>query len=217
MDFAGKIRAARAYLQWSQEKLAKESGMSLQGIQKIEYGETKPTLRTQEKISRALRQKGISFSARGIEYDENNIVVIEADTQEETFLKVLEDVFEHLTSLPEKDRELLIMYSDDSVSTQPVNDMYRKMRAHKIRMRQMIEEGNEYLMGSVQEYRYIPKKFFINRVTLVYGERIAHETGNVCRHFIRVDAVSANIQRNTFNILWGVLQQPKRTIADEKF
>ena len=217
MDIAGKIRASRAYLQWSQEKLARESGMSLQGIQKIEYGETKPTLRTQEKIARALHKRGVSFSSRGIEFDENPIFMVEGKTHEETYLKLLEDAYEHLMTFDPNKRELLIMYADDKVSPPSVNNMYRQMRADNIRMRQMVQEGNEYIMGPLNEYRYIPKKLFINRVTLVYGERIAHETANVLRACIRVDTINADIQRNTFNILWSVLKQPTVTIADDKF
>lgn len=84
-------------------------------------------------------------------------------------------------------------------------------------MRQMIEEGNTYIIGPLEEYRCIPKDKFINRVTLIYGDRTASETASVLRGAIRIDKVQAEIQRNTFEILWSVLEQPTKTTADERF
>ena len=81
----------------------------------------------------------------------------------------------------------------------------------------MIEEGNTHILGPLEEYRYIPKGFFINRVTLVYSDRIANETSNVLRASIRVDPINAEIQRNTFNMLWSILRQPGETTANERF
>ena len=130
-------------------------------------------------------------------------------------MKLLEDAYEHLKTVDNP--ELLIMFADDKVSPKSVNDMYRKIRAAGFKMRQLIEEGNNYIMGPLREYRYIPKEFFINRVTLVYGNRIANESADVCRGIIRVDPVNAKIQSNMFDILWHTLKQPTETIADEHF
>ncbi len=91
------------------------------------------------------------------------------------------------------------------------------MRKDGIKMRQLIKEGNEYIIGPLDEYRYIPAKFFANRVTLIYGDRIANETADVHRGIIRVDSLNAEIQRSTFNMLWEMLEKPRKSIADEHF
>lgn len=215
MDFAGKIRSGRAYLNWTQEKLAEAAGLSFQGIQKIERGETQPTARTQDKIVRAFQKRGVIFTAKGIEYEEYPIVFIEGTSHESCYLQLLKDVFEHLKD--KKNPELLIMYADDKVSPSSVNDMYREMRSAGIRMRQFIQEGNTYIMGPLEEYRYVPQSFFINRVTLVYGDRIANETANFNRALIKVDPINADIQRNTFNMLWSILEEPTKSTAHERF
>ncbi len=215
MDFAGKIRSGRAYLGWTQEKLADQADLSFQGIQKIERGETQPTARTQAKIVRAFEKHGVIFTARGIEFEEFPIIFIEGNTHETCYMQLLQDAFEHLQE--HKNKELLIMYADDKVSPPSVNDMYRKMRAAGVRMRQLIQEDNTYIIGPLNEYRYIPKAFFINRVTLIYGDRIATETANFNRAIIKVDPVNAEIQRNTFNMLWSILKQPTVSTSDEKF
>ncbi len=215
MDFAGKIRSARAYLNWSQEKLAQESDLSLQGIQKVERAETQPTARTQAKIVRAFEKQGVNFTDKGIEYQEYPVIFVQGNSHENCYFQLLEDAFEHLKD--RKNPELLIMYADDKVSPPSVNDFYRKMRAAGIRMRQLIQEGNTYIIGPLDEYRYVPKEFFINRVTLIYGDRISNETSDFHRALIKVDPVNADIQRNTFNMLWSILEKPTMSTADERF
>lgn len=215
MDFAGKIRAGRAYLNWKQEDVANKANLSLQGIQKVERGDTAPTARTQNKIIRAFEKNGLIFTDKGIEFVENPIFFVEGDTHENTYLQLLEDVLEHAYEI--KDPELLIMFSDDKVSPPSVNDKYRELRSKGIKMRQLIEEGNEYIIAPLEEYRYVPKEFFINRVTLIYGDRIANETSNVLRASIRVDPINSEIQRNTFNMLWSMLEQPTESKSDERF
>ena len=173
-----------------------------------------PTVRTQNKLIRALEKEGLVFTSTGIE-ERNPIFFVEGSTHEEAYLKLLKDAFDHLHS--HKNKELLIMYGDDRVSPPSVNALYREMRAAGITMRQMIEEGNTYIIGPLEEYRCIPKDKFINRVTLIYGDRTASETASVLRGAIRIDKVQAEIQRNTFEVLWSVLNQPTKTTADERF
>lgn len=202
-------------MNWTQDKLAEAADLSLQGIQKIERGETQPTARTQAKIIRAFEKQGVIFTPKGIEYEEYPIIFVEGSTHESCYLQLLKDALEHLKD--KKNPELLIMYADDKVSPPSVNELYREIRSAGIKMRQLIQEGNTYIIGPLEEYRYVPKDFFINRVTLVYGDRIANETSNFNRAIIKVDPVNAEIQRNTFNMLWSILKQPRETIADEKF
>lgn len=215
MEFAGKVRAGRAFLGWSQDRLAQESDLSLQGIQKIERAETQPTARTQGKITKAFARQGVVFTDRGIEHEAFPVIFVEGNDHESCYIQLLHDAFSHLQE--HKNKELLIMYADDKVSPPAVNDLYRKMRATGIRMRQLIEDGNSYIIGPLAEYRYIPKGFFINRVTLIYGDRTASETGDFNRAMIRPDAVNAEIQRNTFNMLWSILKAPTKSTSDERF
>ena len=215
MDFAGQIRAARAFLNLTQDQLAEQAELSLPGMQKVERGESQPTARTQKKIIKAFEKRGVQFTPRGIEYVENPIFLLEGETQQEAYLQVLDDVYKHLQG--RKQPELLIMYADDQVSPAPVKAALRRIRASGIRMRQLVQEGNTYLMGPLEEYRYVPKSFFINRVTLIYGDHVTTEAGSTTEFAVKVDPVNANIQRNTFNMLWSVLQQPERSTADERF
>ncbi|MBI4030050.1 MAG: helix-turn-helix transcriptional regulator [Proteobacteria bacterium] len=210
-----QIRAARALLGWSQQDLADRAGLSQTGIARIENGAHKPNSQTLSKIIHALGKEGVTFTEKGLEKDDYPVYYTSGKNHEQAYLRLLEDAYEHLRSI--KNPELLVMFADDSVSPPAVNGMYRRIRADGIKMRQLIKEGNTHIVGPLEEYRYIPKDFFINRVTLVYGNRIANESADVCRGVIRVDPVNANIQRNMFNVLWRVLKKPEETTADERF
>lgn len=154
MDFKAKIKAARAVLDWSQSDLADSSGLSVPNIQRLEAGKSSPNARTQNKLIRALRKKGILFTEKGIEHEEFPVYFTEGKNHEDAYLKLLNDAFEHLLTV--KNPELLIMFADDSVSPLSVNNLYRKMRSKGIKMRQLIQEGNNYIIGPLDEYRHLP-------------------------------------------------------------
>jgi transcriptional regulator with XRE-family HTH domain len=214
---ASQCRAARGLLGWSQPDLSGRSGVHVQTISAFEKDTGSPTNRTLRKIADTFERNGIVFTAKGIEYDEYPIIPIEGISHEACYIQLLEDAWSHLHEQDKKKKELLIMYADDRVSPPSVNNMYRKMRAAGIGMRQLIQEGNNYIIGPLSEYRYIPKNFFINRVTLIYGDRIATEKANFNKAIIRIDPMNAEIERNTFNMLWSVLKQPTLSTSKEKF
>jgi transcriptional regulator with XRE-family HTH domain len=59
-----QLRAARALLSWSQERLAEASGVSLPTIKRLEPGDgSLPTkVETMEKLHRALEAAGVEFT-----------------------------------------------------------------------------------------------------------------------------------------------------------
>ena len=112
MIFGKQVAGSRAILRWTLADLAERAGCSVPTIQKIEDGKT-PTVRTQKKLIRALEKEGLVFTSTGIE-ERNPILFVEGSTHEEAYLKLLKDAFDHLRD--HKNKELLIMYADDSVS-----------------------------------------------------------------------------------------------------
>jgi transcriptional regulator with XRE-family HTH domain len=57
------IRAARALLGWSQEKLAMEAGITTKSLRDIELGTRRPTSKTSGQIRKALESAKIQFIA----------------------------------------------------------------------------------------------------------------------------------------------------------
>lgn len=215
MNFIEKIRAARAVLQLTQADVSAMTGLSKQAILKVENGDSNPNSTTQKKLQRVYEERGIIFTNNGIEKNDGPITILTADTPEECYLKILNDVYETCSNNPKF--ELLISNADDRVSPDAVNKMYRKIRTAGVPMRQLVEEGNTYLMGDIEEYRYIPKKYFINLVTLVYGGKVALMTSNENTASIINDEVNAKTRENQFNLMWETLKKPTESTADEKF
>ena len=67
MRYSSQIRAARALLSWSQNKLAKAAGVGLATLQRIEQteGVVKGNFSTIIKIQKTLEQAGIKFTDDG--------------------------------------------------------------------------------------------------------------------------------------------------------
>ena len=214
MDFSAKIRAARAILDLKQSEIATEAGISVPGYQNIEAGKGNPNTRTQNKLVTCFEEKGIRFTRDGVELPDNPIMIISAETPEKCYIKVLSDVLQRISGTK---HELLISHADDKVSPPTVNDIYRTLRSQNIRMRQLVEEGKTYLMGDLEEYRYIPKKYFINRVTVIYGDNIAVMTGGENFATVTRDPINAEMRRLSFNYMWDTCKQPTESEADERF
>ena len=61
---SAQLRAARAWLNWSQVKLAKEAGVSKGAVNRFEQGTSSPHLETLERLQKALEAAGIEFQFR---------------------------------------------------------------------------------------------------------------------------------------------------------
>lgn len=220
MKNGNDLKAAMGLLDWKIDDLVKNSGISKPTISAINQSKTteemeKFNLKTINTIISSINKAGVRFTEHGVERINYPVYFTRGDTHEEAYLELLRDVRRHLTGI--ENPELLIMYADDRVSPPSVNSIYRELRKSGVKMRQLVREGNTYLMGDISEYRYVPKDNFVNRVALIYGNRFANETGDVLKGIIHEDAVQARIQRNNFNMLWDNLPQPEESTADERF
>ncbi len=61
---SAQLRAARAWLNWSQEQLAKEAGVSKGAVNRFEQGTSLPHPATLERLRKALEAAGIEFQFR---------------------------------------------------------------------------------------------------------------------------------------------------------
>jgi len=206
-----KIVAARALLDWTQETLANEASLSKPSIVRIEKGQTNPEKSTLDAIETAFNTQGVFITEEGVEHRE---IFQRYLSGKGWYLKLLNDV--HSTIAKYHDRELLIDSADDRVSPLEVIDKYKQMRADGIKMRQLVQEGNTYLMGDISEYRYIPEYFFNNHVTLIYGQKVAMKTSDTGCLIIKNEKLSENM-RNSFNYKWSKSEPAKESTANDRF
>lgn len=207
-----QIRAARALLNWSQKDLAERSGISEMSIINYENEKRTPHQSTLDKVLQAFELAGVIFTKNGLEMKDDAVTVIDGD---DWYLRLLDDVYYSL--MDNKDAEVLLICGDDRMSPPDVNDRWRKIRNSGIRMRQLVEDGNAYLMGPLKEYRYMPKERFNNYVSLIYGDKVAVCTDANTKALVFKDPLLSKTWKNLFDVMWDVLKQPERSDADERF
>lgn len=208
----GQIRCARALLNWTVQDLAQRSDIAAPTITNIETGKTSPNTRTIEKLRATFEDAGLMFTARGGVDMAEQITTIKG---ENWYAQLLDNVINTLAH--ERHKQLLIEFSDDRKSPPAIVQMYRDMRAAGIKMRQLVEFGNDYLQGPVEEYRWIPKENFKNWVVLVYGDKVAVSIENESGCVIINDKDLAAAERNKFDLMWSFLPKPTASTADERF
>lgn len=213
MKLGKAIKAARNYLDMSQPELAEAIGISAQALLNIETGESTPRSGTEKKIFNYFLLRGIEFNKDGIAIKDTGIVTIEGDNW---WLDSLDDV--HNSLIDQENKSLLILCADDRMSSPETVDKYKFMRKDGIIMRQIVEEDNTYLMGYENEYRWMPKEFFVNRVSLIYGNKYLICADDNSKAIVISDAELADTQRQIFEYMWGTMSEPsKRSNADVRF
>lgn len=207
-----QIRAARSLLDWTQDDLAARTGLSKFSIANLEGAKTSPQKGTIDKIIKSLELAGIEFIDDGVRLKKDSVIIVDG---EGWFLRLLDDV--HHSILQHDNRELLIEFADESKSSPEVVEKIKEMRNDGIRMRVLISEGDTNILGPLQEYRYIPKEYFENYVSLIYGDKIAVCTEGNIKAIVIKDPLLAKTRRNMFNVTWGLLQEPKKSTSETRY
>jgi len=210
------VRAARAMAGWTLEEMSEKAGLGIVTLRDIENEKVSPRERTLSRINMALAKAGIEVTADGVREKREKAIVLDS---ENWFLDALDAIMlEASNNVPRHKRELLVWYSDDRLSPPEVIDRYRAMRAAGITMRQIVEQGNTYLMGDVAEYRWVPKEDFENNVTLIFGGLVILDAKSEPASGVLInDMAAADQQRRIFNLLWKVLPKPEESLADVRF
>lgn len=206
-----QIRAGRELLCMKQSDLAEALGLSLSKISRVESGETKSGDILLE-VKHGLERLGIRFTPNGLEIVENHLDIIEG---EGCYLMLLDDVYKTLKDAA--DKTLFIMFASDRTSPPEVNYRYRAMRSSGIKMRQLVEEGDEFLMGELEEYRTIPSKYFTNIVTLIYANKVAQVNGTESLITIQTDEQLSTREKNLFSYFWDTGKKPEISTSAERF
>ena len=193
-----QCRAARGLLNWSQPELAKRCGMHKQTISNFEAERSTPSNTSLELMTRTLENGGIEFGLdNGVSLPDIKYVKL---NQSGWLVELLDDVIFSLKDAEHK--ELLIYGGDNRVYTAEVVEKLREVRKAGIYMREMVCEGNTYLLGIEEEYRWIPKKHFKNFCTIMYGDKVCLDFRGWAGLLV-VNKGWAETERNKFEMLWG--------------
>lgn len=192
-----QIRAARAILDWSREDLASATSLSPDTIRRIESDALQPRTSTLSAIKAAFERRDIQFLPNnGLARQDNTVTVLEGKS---CLVRLYDDIYH---ALKDTGGEVLVLCADDRSLEPEVMLAENRLRAAGIRMRQLIEAGNEMHVGPDNEYRTIPSAFFHHEMQVVYGTRVASCLSSKHKVVIINDGSWATMARKTFDLMW---------------
>ena len=200
---ADQLRAARGLLDWKTSDLAKLSGLTINGINKIERGYVQGRRETMELLQTILEKAGIEFlPSSGVRKKNQIVETYEGDRANHN---LLDDIYE---TLRDTGGEVLISHVDEELATESLSEEYldahlKRLAAANIKERMLVKEGDTKIITSVIAYRAIPEKYFVPTALFIYGDKLglASWTG-AKRSMIIHDALFAESARKLFNFIW---------------
>ncbi len=208
MITAQQLRMAKAALNWSFEEWARRTGLSVMGLRKVVSGESKPHASTITKIIRVFEDHGLDFFNGGVRQRQEIIRIYEGD---DCYLRVLEEI------LNEKPKEVLFSGADESRSTSESIARLQEIRKAGISFRNLIKNGDTFIMGDLYEYRWMPDGLFVDGdVKVIYGNTVVYfaswlEMPRVIK-ITDVNIAEQNIRM--FEYLWKMGRTPSKTTSD---
>jgi len=198
-----QLAAARSLIGWTTDDLAQRAGIARQTISSIEGGNLNAQPKTIDKIISSINRAGVIFTSNGGVDKASLFKTLSGDNW---FSELLEDAYETLKD--SDDKEFLIFAGNNSVSPPEVIERFRTLREVGVIIREMVREGDTYLMADIKYYRWIPEEFYKNFVTIIYADKVCNDFGD---HAVLIQNKHwADAERNKFNMLWS--QQPELNI-----
>lgn len=208
-----QIRMAKAALNWSFDDLATKTGLSRQGLHNLANEISKPQKETNDKLIKVFEDSGIEFVEDGARLRSNIITVYEG---KDCYLRILDDAFRVL-----KDgEEFIASGSDERRSTEEVIDRLKAMRKSGIKMRSLIKNNDDHIMGELEEYRWMPDELYVEGdVKVIFGDTVAYLMSwlNTPRVVKITDKNIAEENLRMFNHIWNSAKQPKKSSSEIKY
>jgi len=210
-----QIRAARAMLDWSTADLSRLSGLTINGLNKIERGQVTPHKATLEVLEKLFEGHGLEFIRdTGVNRRDNTLQVIEGA---DAYFRLLDDIF--YTLKEQQESEVLFAFVRNKLSSAQSITSDLRLRKSGMKFRSLIEEGDTYCLYPLAEYRQIPTEFFYNNPQIIYGTKVGtmiyKQTDKTA--LIVNNPHFAAIQRNMFNLAWKGGRIVKKTSAPETY
>lgn len=202
-----QIRASRAMLDWSTADLAKLSGMTVNGLNKIERAQVSPHKTTLENLQRIFEEHGLEFIRdTGVNRRDNTLQFIEG---ENPYQKLLDDVYYTLKEAAEK--EALFSFVRNKLSSLDVFENLKRIRKSGATFRSLIEEKDNYCFFPLSEYRQISSAYFCNNPQIIYGDKVGTMIYRKQQKAVLIvkNEHFADAQRNMFNLAWASGVMPK--------
>lgn len=194
-----QIRMARALLDWPTKELAKRVGLSVNAINQIENGKSKPHDATLKAITAVLTEAGVEFlKDDGVRRHSDQLRVIEG---KDCYVKLLEHV---ISTMRGKAGEPVDFYCiRDNLSPPAVIDLVEQMHKMGLQTRFIAEEGDDFMHFPRKYYRWIPRTNFNNDVQVTYGEYVGTLINKGEAVYLIHNPSYAQTQRKIFDFVWS--------------
>jgi DNA-binding XRE family transcriptional regulator len=163
------IRAARAYLNWTQPELAVRVGCNPCTINTLEQGKHAIGKNLSMKIAEVFAKEGIKFNYDGGFKLEKDVVKIYEG--EDSYLKILDDIYHVCLNT---NKEVLLLGVDDRKSNDKVIEKKKELYKSGIIFKHLIStDCDNYAIGPLEDYRSINIDFFFSKdVVIIYDNKI---------------------------------------------
>jgi transcriptional regulator with XRE-family HTH domain len=206
-----QIRAARGLIGWTQQQLAKATGLSLAAINNLERGIGAPRVQTLHYVQQALERAGVEFT-------------------ESSGVRLRGEIFEYLHF---EGKEALKGQTDDMIAHIPRGgyawisssgeELFAKhgkeddaryqahARANNIDERIIVPQHNKIFLSPQEVYRWLPARAIGTTYWMVYADRVAWILwGRLRRTIIIHNPALADTYRKQFEFMWDIAK-PFRT------
>ncbi|MCP4395568.1 MAG: helix-turn-helix transcriptional regulator [Alphaproteobacteria bacterium] len=202
------IKAARAYLDWSQEELAKRVGMSTKGLINIEKRASNPSQAVLNKIMLAFLDEGISFaSTGGFLANQSLFRVLEG---EDGFREFFDELI--AVAQTEEGKEFLgggVNEEDfiNRLTEFDILDKYEKGLGEAEDFTFKIMTSKKFVKGPFDakyiQAKALPDDMFVSFPVYIYGNKVALLLLHATKVFIISDKQLTDSYREQFNELWN--------------
>jgi transcriptional regulator with XRE-family HTH domain len=196
------IKAARNYLDWSQEKLGEMCGASGYTINSFENKRHKMKKEQLDDISLVFAEYGIRFNPEGGFRVEKEVVKIYEGR--DAYSKVQKDIIE--TCIKEK-KEVLYLGGDDKYSTKKMIKEDRRIYDLQIPIKSLVNKDAKCIAWPEEIYKKIEDYYLLSDLTIIYDDKVIF-TANVtlepysCKLLAIRDIEFAKKWRKYFYNLW---------------
>lgn len=201
------IRAARAYLGWTQKELGNKCGLSGTAITNIEKELSIPTSKNLDAITEAFWKAEIEFREEGGFRPRQDLIrVLEG---EKGALHFFNDI---VMTAKRPGSEFLISNSEESLFFKTMENIgitqpyFSKMKSlqHNFTFRILINDEDENpVLGSYVEYHVMPKEKFSEKVPFyIYGGKFAIILWDKLKFIVHNDPDLTEAYRKQFYFMW---------------
>ena len=203
------IRAARGLLNWQQQDLATEAGLSLSAVNNYERGLGKTRAATLKAMSSALEASGIEFLPNGGLRHADETSGVQRFSGAEFIEKMNKDIY---ASIRKPGQEILTCSVDESQwfagDVRKTSEHYYKWRTKMmVKELYLIAEGNAVFESPRTHYRFLPPSLIGKITYVIYADRIALIAWRKKQVFILRGKQLVDPFREQFKFLWRLARQ----------